>query len=454
MPLRRIPVACIQTQASDRNDFETRWPRTLALVDDAARAGARLIVLPEGTVPAYVLGTTPVEPALLARAQRDLASIARISGSTIVYGGARIVDGRTYNAANVLGPDGADLGFAAKQFLWQFDRRWFAPGETLLPVATPVGMLGLLVCADGRLPTIARTLVERGAEALVMPTAWVTSGRDPTALENIQADLMANVRARENGVPFVAANKCDVELESVAYCGKSAIIAADGSFVARAGERDEETIAGEIELGAPPRSHPTALAVDDETRRAQLDPARLLRARQRLRVAFGALDDALELARFTDLAEQTDADVLLLPASHASEGGRIGAVGDVPIGFITEAILENPAGLVPARLAGFDLFLVTVKNATARATVALARTRAAELRIYLVVLGGTRGRSFAVDPDGAIIAGTFDRYRIAAFTYDRARSQATTVAPTTDVLDGLRTAARIASRKEPSSSGR
>ena len=57
-----------------------------------------------------------------------------------------------------------------------------------------------------------------------MPTAWVTSGRDPGALENVQADLLARVRAYENGVPFVAANKCGVELGIALYCGKSQIV--------------------------------------------------------------------------------------------------------------------------------------------------------------------------------------------------------------------------------------
>ncbi len=44
---------------------------------------------------------------------------------------------------------------------------------------------------------------------------------------------MVNVRARENGVPFVAANKAGVELGAVAYCGKSTIVAADGTTRAR-----------------------------------------------------------------------------------------------------------------------------------------------------------------------------------------------------------------------------
>jgi hypothetical protein len=43
-----------------------------------------------------------------------------------------------------------------------------------------------------------------------------------------------------------------------------------------------------------------------------------------------------------------------------------------------------------------------------------------------------------VDPAATVLAGTFDEFAMAAFVYDRARSRATTVAPTTDVMAGLR----------------
>ncbi len=444
---RKIPVACVQTQAANRVDFDTFWPRAIELAEGAARRGAQLIVLPEGTVPAYVLGAQAVDSAQLLRARDDVARVATAFGTTIVYGTARIIDGRTYNSASVIGPDGRELGHAEKQFLWHFDRRWFAAGGSLTPIATPVGMLGVLVCADGRIPTIARTLVERGAEILVMPTAWVTSGRDPAALENIQANLMVNVRARENGVPFLAANKCGVELESVAYCGKSAIVASDGSFVARASQRDETVVFGEIEVGAPAKTYGRALAV----------PAEPVRTTQRARIAFASVPGP-DLGRFAELARQADAEIffsatdcagecdalaLLSLGEIGTEGATVRQAGGLAIGLIGQAVLENPDGLVAARLSGVDLFACLLRRADSEEHVALARTRAAELRCYIVVLDSEAGRGYAVDPDGALVAGTFDDYRLASFGYDRARAGATTVAPHTDVLRGLEAAAQI-----------
>ncbi len=64
-----------------------------------------------------------------------------------------------------------------------------------------------------------------------------------------------------------------------------------------------------------------------------------------------------------------------------------------------------------------------VRLARARSTRAgslpFARTRAAELRAYVVVFDSPRRRAFAVDPDGAVVCGTFGAFELAAFTFER-----------------------------------
>ncbi len=66
--------------------------------------------------------------------------------------------------------------------------------------------------------------------------------------------------------------------------------------------------------------------------------------------------------------------------------------------------------------------------------------------MYLVVIDTERNCVFAVDPDGAVICGTFDGYEIASFTYDPARTAQTMVAPGTDIRIGLERAAEHAPR--------
>src|SRR3989304_4331510 len=80
---------------------------------------------------------------------------------------------------------------------------------------TSIGCLGLMICADGRLPEIARTLALRGAQLIVNPTAWVSTARDRRLLTNPQYEYMIPVRALENGVWIASANKVGTEEESI-----------------------------------------------------------------------------------------------------------------------------------------------------------------------------------------------------------------------------------------------
>ncbi|MDQ2992468.1 MAG: carbon-nitrogen hydrolase family protein, partial [Candidatus Eremiobacteraeota bacterium] len=263
---RTLTVAAVQLPAHDREAFEDVWPEVRARVRDAAANDANIVVLPEGTIPAYVLGERPLDVEQIDRAVTQLRDDARKLRVLVVCGLGRTHASFQYNSAIVVDVDGEVAGYADKAFLWHFDRRWFAPADSIAPIRTSLGMLGALVCADGRLPTIARALVDAGAELLVMPTAWVTSGRNPDVLENIQADLLARVRARENGVPFVAANKSGIERGCVAYCGKSQIVSASGEMLALAPERHPAMIAASVELGA---THATRVSIPSQPQRAE-----------------------------------------------------------------------------------------------------------------------------------------------------------------------------------------
>jgi hypothetical protein len=85
----------------------------------------------------------------------------------------------------------------------------------------------------------------------------------------------------------------------------------------------------------------------------------------------------------------------------------------------------------------------------ARWVVPLARTRAAELRAYVVVLDTLARRAFAVDPDGAVICGTFAGFDVAAFTFERGRTTAWRIAPHTDVRAALERVDAIARSGSP-----
>ena len=424
---RTITAAAVQAAAHDRASLATAWPGIAAKTREAARSGANMVVLPEGTLPAYVLGYGDFLEDEIAAALAECRAIARENHVVLVVGAARREGDRLFNSAMVIDADGSVAGAADKHFLWHFDRQWFAAGERLEPIKTSLGTIGAFVCADGRIPTIARALVDRGAEILVMPTAWVTSGRDPQNLENVQADLLARVRARENGVPFVAANKCGVELGCVAYCGKSQIVHADGSIAAMASQDREETIAAQVEL----RTH-----------------AHRPRSSIIVRVAGKAPPHEQRISITARGPQAGDEDLLRILETDFLIYGKVGyPLGDPSMDYplLNDEEVLHPGGLVEPRLRGQD-FAVWRTSYDPQWQVTFARARSLELRMYLVVIDSERNRAFAVDPDGAVICGTFDGFEIASFSYDPARTAQTMVAPGTDVRLGLERAAEHAPR--------
>ena len=416
MTARTIAVAALQLHAHERAAFESVWPAICEQIRVAAGAGAQLVVLPEGTVPAYVIGKAPIDSSVSERALADVQRIASQERCVIVYGSVRVEEQTQYNSAFVVDSDGSFAGNADKCFLWHFDHQWFAPGEVRAPVRTTLGNLGVMICADGRIPTIARALATQGAELLVMPTAWVTSGRDAHEFENAQADLLAMVRARENGLAFVAANKCGVEAGGVAYCGKSQLLDHQGAIVSIASQTNAQVLHGVLEVR------------DSNLARAALSaPSQVARALQPARIAISA-----DATIATELLEVLEAPVAISGATTQAqlEGGvASGAI-------VNDAIVLDPGGLVPYRHAGYQLVVWRTGEGNRDWIRRFARARALELRIFVVVIVDET-YAFAVDPDGAIVCGTFGNFRVASFTFDPARTAQTFVAPSTDILEGL-----------------
>jgi predicted amidohydrolase len=250
-----IRVASAQLPARSIQESDRALAEALEAIAEAARAGADLVVLPECTYPAYVLAAVEPPPRLrpddeirqvfadAAERQQIFVAVGLAEG----YGGRRDA---ARNVALLFDRDGNERLRVAKQFLWDFDRNWFAAGTPTEPTAALGGSIGMLVCADARMPEIARGLTVRGARLILDPTAWVTTGRDPDRLSNPQPEFLMSIRALENGTWIAAANKVGVERDAVVYAGRSSIFAPDASVVVMAAANDPEVISADVDLSA------------------------------------------------------------------------------------------------------------------------------------------------------------------------------------------------------------
>src|SRR5438552_6875776 len=235
-------IALLQLPAFGVEDAEASLAHTLRRIDDAAREQPDIIALPEVTYPAYFIGGRDLPDGVRSPGEvMDVfAAKANEHGVYIAAGMAVEAPGSGYsNGAVLFARDGTVAGRYDKSFLWHFDTRWFSAGDTYPVFETDRGRIGMLICADGRLPEITRCLALNGAQIILDLTAWVSSGRSADALTSIQREYLMPVRALENGVWIAAADKCGIEAKSIVYCGRSCVIEPRGQVVATLGPADE-----------------------------------------------------------------------------------------------------------------------------------------------------------------------------------------------------------------------
>lgn len=119
---------------------------------EAAGKGASLVVLPELCTSGYVLEN--VREASSCAQTKDgfqteaFLPIAQRFNAHIVFGYVELHEGKLYNSAAVVGPQGL-VGNCRKHNLWGSDNLWAESAEDLHPVITTrAGRTGVLICRD------------------------------------------------------------------------------------------------------------------------------------------------------------------------------------------------------------------------------------------------------------------------------------------------------------------
>lgn len=218
------------------------------LIANGARAGAKLVVLPEAAM--HDFGADGLELGQVAQARDGLfgtflAEQARLHAITLVAGMFEQSGDspRPFNTLLVASHDDGVTHYYRKAHLYdsfgyrESDR--LSPGDAR-PVTVRLGdlTLGLMTCYDLRFPEFARALVDAGADVLVVPAAWV---RGP--LKEDHWTTLLRARAIENTVYVLGAAQT-----GQTYVGCSAVIDPLGVTVASAGD-EEAVVVGDIAPG-------------------------------------------------------------------------------------------------------------------------------------------------------------------------------------------------------------
>lgn len=230
-PARRaVTVASCQI-APHVGRVEDNRHRIREAVEEAARRGAHIVVLPELANSGYVFRDAdellsvaePVDGATI-REWEELAARLKL----IVVGGFAELgaDGRAYNSAVVVDETGVRASYR-KAHLWDGEKTWgFTPGDAGPPVVdTPHGRIATMVCYDLEFPEWVRLAALAGADLLCAPVNWPLyprpEGERPGEIVRVQANAAVNRM-------FVAvADRTGTE-RGQDWLGGSVIVDADG----------------------------------------------------------------------------------------------------------------------------------------------------------------------------------------------------------------------------------
>jgi predicted amidohydrolase len=419
-----LRIAVAQTSGSRLGD----WPATQALVEtlisDAAARNADAVVFPECVWPAYFLGSSaeyfrmreagmPSERWFLGQV-KTWARTRRIS---VCLGHVAEHEGRLRNAATLISAAGEALATYHKCFLWDFDHDFFEPGDGLRVVETEWGRVGLMICADARLPEIPATLATGGAELIFQPTAWVNVGT-PERPWNPQPELLIPDRARELGVPIASASKWGTE-GSTAFVGSSLICDGAGRVLVQSGTHGTGIAVADV---APTSSRAPRLSSSQRARllggeppelpRPDVPPLRvaLLTDRANAQSAFRVLRDAAgggpaQPTLFLVPADETTPASVKHTGGQATGGtpddwllmagpGDVQRIGNVRVGRVSDLDADRFAAIRALALGGAHAVVVFGNNVDVRTL----RTRAAENRLFVIQVAPGTARAY--DPQG------------------------------------------------------
>ena len=229
-----------------------------ALVEQAAKAGAQIVLPPELFAGPYF--SKVEDEALFALAYpldqdpsvREMRKLAKALGIAIPTSFFERDGHHYYNTLAMIGPDGEVRGIYRKSHIpdgpGYEEKYYFRPGNTGFKVWDVFGTrIGVGICWDQWYPECARAMALMGAEVLFYPTAIGTEPYDADLDTSRMWRRAMLGHAVSNCMPVIAANRIGSE-DGQRFYGHSFISDEWGDFLAEFGAGETGVLTATIDL--------------------------------------------------------------------------------------------------------------------------------------------------------------------------------------------------------------
>jgi len=260
-----LTVGLVQQSCTD--NYADNIAKTITGIKDAAKKGAKLILLQELHTNLYFCQTENHDNFDLAETipgntTNILSKVAKELEVVIV---ASLFEKRArglyHNTAVVIEKTGEIAGTYRKMHIPDdpgfYEKFYFAPGDLgFTPIKTSVGNLGVLVCWDQWFPEAARLMALNGADILLYPTAigWGASETcDAECKRQREAWItIQRSHAVANGLPVVVCNRVGTEFaeknkkNAINFWGSSFVAGSQGEIINSASKDKNEILIAHI----------------------------------------------------------------------------------------------------------------------------------------------------------------------------------------------------------------
>jgi len=252
-----MKIALVQTRTPATH--AAALAHTLPLVREAAAAGARLIVTPEGTNILQKHRETLL-PQLASLAEdpvvNGLREAAKDLGVWIDVGSALVKreDGKVANRQVLIDLTGAIAATYDKLHMFDVDlptgetareSETYEPGDRAVVADVDGTKLGLTICYDLRFPALHRALAMAGATVITIPAAFTR----PTG--EAHWEVLMRARAIETGSYVLAAAQGGFHEDGRGTWGRSLVVEPWGQVIAKLDHDEPGVLLADLDPAAP-----------------------------------------------------------------------------------------------------------------------------------------------------------------------------------------------------------